>query len=224
MAPAWMQVLTKPYAFFPDEPCMLEMMKFDAGHEKFSGIYKLMRIQRENRPVWKLLAYMDFDKKLYPVTHRVPTFLAYEPSIGSWAFFQGMGPRFYALCASTPSRSPENVPRDGWIMHERKPEKLPQSLSSMMPGLEAVMQGHSLCFPCEGADVKPLVFSEIRELGNCMSLIDHENLGDELLSATYEDLAALQQPFPPLRKAKFLIPDIPDIPAMPATPLRVRKT
>lgn len=59
MAPVWIQVLTDLYNFHPDEPYMLEKLKFDSGHEKFSGIYKLMSIQLEKRPVWKLLAYME---------------------------------------------------------------------------------------------------------------------------------------------------------------------
>lgn len=113
MAPAWIQVLTDMYSFFPDEPFMLETLKFDAGHEQFSGIYKLMNIQRDNRPVWKLLAYMDCTKKLHRVTHRFPTYLAYEPSVGSWTFFHAAGPHFKALCASVATSSPGEVPRKG---------------------------------------------------------------------------------------------------------------
>ena len=179
---------------------MLDALKFSEGHEKFSGIYKLMNIQRGNRPVWKLVAYMDCAGELHPVTVRSSTFLVFEPSINSWAIFCPLL-NFHALCASA-SPSPENVPTDGWIMHEKKRDQPRGTGDEMIDRISKFAANMSMCRPCEGATVKPLEFSEICGLENWQRSVASKYCGDETLKATDEDLATLRQPFPELQKVK----------------------
>ena len=178
---------------------MLESLKFSAGHEKFSGVYRLTDIQRSNQPVWKLVAYLDVvDMKLHPVTYIIPTFVAYEQSIGAWTIFRG-GPKLNALCAGVASARPQQVPKEMWAMHVGVKET-PRTGNAEIDRIVSVAQGTSLAFPCDSAEVTPLTQNEIERLHNVEQVVGHFEASPMRLAR--EDLVYLSQPFPRLRKVQ----------------------
>ena len=182
---------------------MLEAMKFDASHEKFSGVYKLTDVQRCNRSVWKLVANLDvIDMKLHPVTHVLPTFLAYEQSISAWTIFRGNGgAKFDALCAGVDSAWPKGVPKEMWAMHVGIKDP-PRTGNAQVDLIASLAAQNMMAFPCDSAEVTPLTQNEIDKLWNFERVVGHFEASP--MHVARKDLAFLGQPFPKLRKVQPL--------------------